>query len=328
MGRGHGTVGVIGLGVLLLASPAAFGETFRWVDRSGNVRYTDRPPQPEEVQPAPGASAAAPVAPSSAVQELMELSGLRQQLEWMAVTTRAQMQTRLGALEAEERAAVDRVAASTFGAHRLLELVQESLAAHVDEPTLAQILTWYRTASARKITAAELVAGMPQGQQEIAEYARTRATQRPEPGRVERLKRLDEAAGTSEFNFDILLAVADGLRRAVEPYVSMEHRKALAGADRAAVGARAQVVATLRATTLIASEFAYRDVTDAELDAYVTFLKSPSGRVLVGEVHRALLHAIRTTTEEGVVAIAGVIPPHLWGRARPRPAPDAKAESL
>jgi hypothetical protein len=327
MGRGQGTVGAIGLGVVLLASPAAFGETFRWVDRSGNVRYTDRPPQPDEVQPAETSTTAA-VVPSPSVQELMELSGLRQQLEWMAVTTRAQMQLRLGALEAEERAAVDRVTASTFGADRLLGLVQESLAGRVDEPTLAQILSWYRTAPARKITAAELVAGMPQGQREIAEYAQTRGLQRPEPGRVERLKRLDEVAGTSEFNFDILVAVADGLRRAVEPYMSMEHRKVMASADRAAAGARSRVVETLRATTLIASEFAYRGVSDGELDAYVAFLSSPSGRVLVGEVHRALLHAVRTTTEEAVVAIAGIIPPHLWGRARPRPAPDAKPEPL
>lgn len=258
----------------------------------------------------------------------MEVSGLRQQLEWVAVSTRAQMQARLGWLEAEERAAVDRVTGQVFGAERLQALVQQSLSAHPDEAKLAQALTWYRTPLGRKIIAAELVTAMPQSQGEIAAYVKARAANPPDPGRLERLRRLDETAGTTEFTFNVVLAVAEGLRRGVEPFVSVERARAMANADREVAGARPRVLDTLRSTTLVNSEFAYRSVSDGELDAYLAFLASPGGRWLIAGVQRALLHAIRVTTEEGIGAIAGVIPPQRWGRARPRPAPDAKTERL
>src|SRR5262249_8379651 len=43
-----GALGVVGI---LVAGTDAFAGTYRWVDRDGNVRYTDRPPQADEVAP-------------------------------------------------------------------------------------------------------------------------------------------------------------------------------------------------------------------------------------------------------------------------------------
>lgn len=320
---GIAVVGVVGL---LLAGTPAFGETYRWIDRDGVVRYTDRPPQPSEVAPAPTTAAptASASAPSSAMKELMEISGLNQQLQWMAASTRSQIQMKLGSLDAAERAAVDRVVAEAYGAERLQALVHEAVGPRVDEAKLGQVLAWYRTAAGRKITSAETVAAMPQAQAELAAFARARATHPTEAARVERLRRLDAAAGASEFTFDVVVAVAEGLRRGVEPFLPVERRRGLAGADREVAEARPRAVEQLRATLLANSEFVYRDVSDGDLDAYLAFLLSPDGRWFVAEIHRALLHAVRASTEEAIIAIAGVVPPHLWGRARPRPVPASR----
>jgi len=156
-------VGLLGVAGILVFGSDAFSGTYRWVDRDGNVRYTDRPPQPDELAP-PSASvptAGAPAAPSPAIQEFMELSGLHQQLEWMAVNTRSQLQAQLGALEAEERASVDRVAAGAFSADRLQGLVRESLNARVDDTKVAEAAAWFRSAAGHKISAAEIAAAMP-----------------------------------------------------------------------------------------------------------------------------------------------------------------------
>lgn len=316
-------IALVGVGGLLLAGRPAFGETYRWIDRDGVVRYTDRPPQPSELAPAPATmgSTVTPAAVSATMQELMELSGLNQQLQWMATSTRSQIQIKLGALDADERAAVDRVVAGAYAAERLQALVHEAMGPRVHEANLGQVLAWYRTAAGRKIMAAETVAAMPQAQAEIAAFARARATHPTEPARVERLRRLDAAAGASEFTFDVIVAVAEGLRRGVEPFMSVERRRALAGANREVAEARPRAVEQLRATLLVNSEFVYRDVSDGELDAYLGFLTSLGGRWFTTEIHRALLHAMRASTEEAIVAIADVVPPHLWGRSRPRPVP-------
>src|SRR3989441_13375265 len=87
-------------------------------------------------------------------------------------------------------------------------------------------------------------------------------------------------------------------------------------------------VEELRATTLVGLEFAYRDISDADLDAYLAFLSSPGGRALTADVHQALLHAVRTSTEDAIVAIAQVIPPHRWGENRQREAPAPKPSRL
>ena len=319
-------IGLLGAVGILAFGSDAFGGTFKWVDRDGNVRYTDRPPQPDEVAP-PAASvptSAGPAAPSPAMLEFMQLSGLHQQLEWMAVNTRSQLQAQLGALEAEERASVDRVAAVAFSADRLQSLVRESLSARVDDAKITQAAGWFRTTTGRKITAAEIAAAMPQAQEDIAKFARARRTNPIEPKRLERLQRLEEAAGTSEFSFDLLVAVAEGMRRGAEPYLPVERRRALGSGDKHIASAKPKAVEELRATTLVGLEFAYRDISDADLDAYLAFLSSPGGRALTADVHQALLHAVRTSTEDAIVAIAQVIPPHRWGENRQREAPAPK----
>src|SRR5437870_296286 len=176
-------IGLLGAVGILAFESDAFGGTFKWVDRDGNVRYTDRPPQPDEVAP-PSASVptcAGPAAPSPAMLEFMQLSGLHQQLEWMAVNTRSQLQAQLGALEAEERASGDRVAAVALSADRLHSHVRQSLSARVDDATITQAAGWFRTTTGRKITAAEIAAAMPQAQEDIAKFARARRTNPIEP---------------------------------------------------------------------------------------------------------------------------------------------------
>src|SRR5438874_7237889 len=147
-------------------------------------------------------------------------------------------------------------------------------------------------------------------------------------GCLERLQRLEEAAGTSEFSFDLLVAVAEGMRRGAEPYLPVERRRALGSGDKHIASARPKAVEELRATTLVGLEFAYRDISDADLDAYLAFLSSPDGRALTADVHQALLHAVRTSTEDAIVAIAQVIPPLRWGENRQREAPAPKPSRL
>jgi len=323
-------IGLLGVAGILTSGSDAFGGTYKLIDRDGNIRYTDRPPQPDDLAP-PSSSAptsGGPAASSPALQEFMELSGLHQQLEWMAVNTRSQLQAQLGALEAEERASVDRVAAVAFGADRLQSLVRESLSARVDDAKIAQAAGWFRTAAGRKITAAEIAAAMPQAQEDIAKFARGRTTNPIDPKRLERLQRLEEVAGSSEFSFDLLVAVAEGMRRGAEPFLPVERRRAMGNSDREIASARPKAVEELRATTLVGLEFAYRDISDADLDAYLAFLSSPGGRSLTAEVHQALLHAVRRSTQDAIVAIAQVIPPHRWGETRPREAPAPKPARL
>src|SRR5262249_27733696 len=42
-------LGLLGVAALLAPVPEAFGTTYRWIDRNGTVRYSDRPPQAYEL---------------------------------------------------------------------------------------------------------------------------------------------------------------------------------------------------------------------------------------------------------------------------------------
>lgn len=314
---------LIGAAAIALGATPAAAQTYRWTDRDGVIRYTDRPPRPEEVAPttptAPAPSASATIA------ELMEASGLGQQLQWVASSTRAQIQSRLGVLDADERAAVDRAVAAAFSPSRLHALVDEVLAPRLVGTNAGRVLGWYRASIGRKIVSAETVAAMPEAEQQLAAFAKRRAGRPAERARLERLRRLDVAAGTSEFTFDIVVAVTQGVRRGIEPFLPVDRQRALAAAERDLADTRERAVEQLRTALLVNHDFIYRDIDDAELDAYLEFLTSPDGRWFTGEIHRALLHAVRVSTEEAIVAIAAVVPPHLWGKARPaRPAPAPK----
>src|SRR5213083_400359 len=101
---------------VLLAAPAvtiAAPSFYRWVDEHGIVHYTQSPPPPRSAAPPPEGSAPSQTA-AAAVDEVLELSGLKMQLAQLPQHVLAQAPSLPGELSPQERATVLRALGQAF----------------------------------------------------------------------------------------------------------------------------------------------------------------------------------------------------------------------
>jgi hypothetical protein len=71
-----------------------------------------------------------------------------------------------------------------------------------------------------------------------------------------------------------------------------------------------------------ATRYAYRDLSDDELTAYVVFASSDAGRWYHNAMHKAMISAVGRTVEQTAVELVRAVPVERWARAA-QPAPQA-----
>lgn len=239
-------------------------------------------------------------ATSAAVDELLELAGLRAQLEALAEGVRAQLRVMPAGLDAPDRAEVDRIVARHFDAGMLRARIRLELARHADPAKLAAALAWYRSPLGRRIARAE-VAAISAGRGEVPW---------PSDARLALLERLDERGGASETALDVAMALARSLARAAEAFRPAHLRLTSDQLEERIALARIQALAPIRIACLQNMLFAYRGLGDAEIAEYVRFVESPAGRWHAETLNRALVDAASMAAEFAAVELVTLLP-HL-----------------
>lgn len=309
---------VVGALVALDAAPSA-AKIYRWVDPNGNVMFSDRPPQPGEAGGEKDRGPSRPDAPEQrdapqAVDEALELSGLRRHLGVVADQIQLDVQQRPGQLSPQERAAVGRIMADAFRPDLVYSLMRDEFARHLDEGKLNDMLTWFRSPPGRKITGLEVAAQTAQGRPELRQYAARLRQTPPARERVALLQRLDAANGSTELSLEIVMLIAESMARAIDPLLPPE-RRLQAGQLQGELGQiRARAVQPIREAVLVTMLFTYRSLPDQELGAYVRLVESQSGRWFAGAVKNALLHSFGVSTARMAGDLVRLVPPERWSR--------------
>jgi hypothetical protein len=236
---------------------------------------------------------------TAAVDELLELAGLRAQLGALAAGIRAQLQAARGRLSPEDLATVDRIAARHFDAETLYARIRLELGRHVNAAGLAQALEWYRSPLGRRITRAEVA----------ALTAERDTIPWPSENRVALVQELDERGGAAETALDVAIALARGLARAAEPVRPAHLRLSPEHLEAQLAQARTETLAPTRIACLQNMLFSYRDLPDAELAEYVRFVESRAGQWYVTTMHQALVDAAGVAAELTASELVTLLPP-------------------
>ena len=244
-------------------------------------------------------------ATSAAVDELLELSGLRPQLDALAAGIRAQLQQAQGKLSSQDSAVVERIVARHFGAEMLYARIRMETSRHVDASRLAQALDWYRSPLGRRTTRAEVA----------AITAERDTIPWPSEERIELVQRLDERGGASETALDVAMVLVRSLTRAAEPVRPAHLRLTSDQLESRIMRARTEALVPVRIACLQNMLFAYRGLDDAELAEYVRFVDSGAGQWYVTTMNQALVDAIGVAAELAAVELVALLP-HLTGDLR------------
>jgi hypothetical protein len=308
-----------GLAVVLSAhaSPAP-AKTYRWIDRQGNVTYADRPPQSDEALPPaepnpPTTQPRRPVHPSA--DELLEASGLKRQVPGIAERARANMVQGMEPLEASDKSAVDRVSGQALRADALYELIREEFSQYVDDTKVKEVLGWYRTPLARRLTELEVAfTTSPNRERELAQFIARLRVEQLDLRRVELIQRLDAASGATKTSVELLMAVAQAVLRVADPYLPASRRLKPGQLESQARQLRLQSEEVLRQANTISMLYVYRSLEDGDIARYIQFLESDAGTWFGGAVRKATVTAFGAIIERTAHELVRAVPVERWGQ--------------
>jgi Domain of unknown function (DUF4124) len=337
------------LGVALTLAPGTLdAEVYRWVDELGNIVYSDRPRQPEEArapspQVAPSQELKEPETKSgpapkehdvkafvppvgsartgpTKVDEFLELSGARAQLVGLLRGIAGELRPAPGKMSAKDQAAVDKVLTRALRHETVYSLVRDAFLPHVDRANLETTAAWLWSPLGRKIVALEIATSEPGFEQKVAEYGTALKAKPPTNHRIELIQRLDWATAATEISADLIAAVARGVTIAVSAAGPAEQRLRPGQIEDRVAQVRARASQRLRDAHTTSTLYAYRDLTDDELGAYVLFSASEAGRWYSAAMRKATVSALGRAVEQTATEMVRAVPLERWAHAA-TPAP-------
>ena len=221
------------------------------------------------------------------------------QLEPMvqAGVDQAQVQANENKLKDIELKALKKAIATAYAPARMRADARNFLESELAEADQKQVLTWLDSDTGKKINLLEEQSGevtdRKKRDQESSAYAATLPK-----NRSDRIQRFMQVVRASEAMASLIinnnLAIANGLAMTapVQELISLE------ALSKQLESQRPQLIASMDKRLLAEYAYIYRTVTDAEIDAYIAFAETPSGR----KYHAAFIAAIeRAMTEASLV---------------------------
>ncbi len=307
MKRRGASVAISFVSVLALGEPVT-AAVYRWVDEAGVVNYSnDRSRyeahrrrsdvEPDDVPPASSSSAepsergvAEPTHRAStedAAAEIVRLGGVDRQcivVSQMVQAAFGQWAWRFGRVQTGGGAVV-----RAFGADTLVRRVHDALLRRMDRATAGPALAWLRSPLSQRIVALEAALMTTDRGQAIA-FIDALPSAPPAAARVALLHRIERAADVARNSL--------ALRNAVGTTVQRSLGAAVRGAAQASepIPFRPPIGEDAQRGVMLSMLLAYRELSDADLGRYASFLESPGGRWLTRVTHQALLASLAPDT--------------------------------
>ncbi len=145
-----------------------------------------------------------------------------------------------------------------------------------DARQYAELLAMLKQPLVAKMTALELESQTPEAQQELMQFANVMMGQ-VSPERLALMQRLDKSLQATEISVDMQVMMARATMEGINTLVPAAQRIPAKQMEQMLEQMRAQAIYPTRQGTLVQFVYAYRPVTDAELQQYIQLNESPLG---------------------------------------------------
>ena len=240
-----------------------------------------------------------------ALDDLLQSSGLKVQLDSLSAGVRAQFLRAHRRQSDQDRQTIDHMVAERFAPEALYVKIRAEFQRDVETTRLQKALAWYGSPLGKRITGQELAAlASAGGAEALADLERNR----PSARRLELIERLDAGGGASETTVDVTIAIVRSLTVAFQPGLPAVAGLSRDQLDRQIARARGRTLEDMRRICMVNMLLAYRGLSDDELDQYVQFVESEGGRWYMSVMNSALLSAIDAAAGATAAELAAAMP--------------------
>jgi hypothetical protein len=243
-----------------------------------------------------GGSNAARAEPNAGPREIYQLSDLSGRIQLVLGYANEALAKRQAQFTAEQFEVAKQVIRQQFAAEklerRLLQILEER--AGGDYPKGA--LDWLRTPLGRKIMRARIASYDPVDPAEMADFAEQRQANPPSQKRLELIERYSNSALLSSVDSMTVLFASYGVAAMVEALKPEGERLGPEALMKSMDSQRALLEPIFEETSAVTSLFAFRNLSDEEIEALVAFSESEAGQWYHGTTSSTFVETLRETT--------------------------------
>ena len=203
--------------------------------------------------------------------------------------------------------ALQRAGRDAFEATKMRKKVLEVMEISFDLELAQEVLVWLLSPLGQKITALESIQFRPKTLQDMQAFGKQLQSNPPPQNRFKLIRRLDAATAASEKNVEVALTILVQTATAMEDAMSKENRIGVKEMRRQMDLRRPQLEENARKSTEISLIYIYQNLTDKELEGYVSFSESETGTAYHKLAFEALMAALSDAAEENGKAVAKIL---------------------
>jgi hypothetical protein len=230
------------------------------------------------------------------IDALLRASGMQAQLDQIpnALRTAGQQQGGLGA--GLIKPLVDTLSA-VFNPLELQRLMRAEVVRQLDTDTLAAAMTWFNSAEAHSILAAEQRLFEPAVMDRIAAAMESGTTPELTPARKRLLQEIDRATGATEAALDMMMNMQAAFLTAFSHLLMPDQANEFSATLASFAGTRSQYRKLVQDQLLLQQAVLMEPVTDDALQKLRDFARTDAGRKTLAALNSALSTTLRTLAE-------------------------------
>ena len=212
-------------------------------------------------------------------QRLVERSGVAVQLQSLPKNFEEHTAALRG-VPSELVLALTEAGREAYRPQRMAQEIADALAATLKPEEMGRVLAWLEADLGRRVTLAEERASVSMGEENLARYAEETKAKPPGAQRQQLIQDMIEATDSLELGARLIEGMALGVAIGIDSTQPAQNRAGAAALRKQIEAAmpKEKVKAQLRAAMPVITGYTYREVSDADLAAYVEFLRSADGK--------------------------------------------------
>jgi hypothetical protein len=248
---------------------------------------TPLPPKP----PKPIAPERPEPAPADFVNTVLDGFALRPWIANYIQTTRLLSFLDKGRLAEIDVPALELVLSRQFQPDAFYPAIGDQLRKNYAPERLPTLVEWLHSPAARKFAELEERAYSPESRQALVDFAGSLSKTPPPEARLLLIHRLYDALRTCDMEVEATIALVHTTAQAIGPALPREKRYGARELDRALGSVKSRYRGIMKNARLVHYLFAYQEASDAELEQYVNFLESDSGKWLISAMDKGFFEA-------------------------------------
>ncbi len=168
----------------------------------------------------------------------------------------------------------------SFSAETIYQEVLNKIKENFDEKNLKTMLEFFKSPLAKKMVNLEIESGGPERSQNLSDFAMKLQSNPPAQERLALIKRLADAANSSDFSIEVTTQLGLAMMRGINAtdLVPSEKKLKLDDIQRYENEMRSKLKGPLENSSLISSLYTYQSVSDEEIKQYAAFYESETGQ--------------------------------------------------